>query len=261
MSDAIVIVGYGNVGHHLLMAFTKTTEHKIFVVCKKKMDTELISNPSVYWIDESELPEKSPLYCFLTVRDDQIKKTAESLPKNWLKESTIVHCSGVLAADYLKQICTHFALFYPLNSFSKEIPFVWDDVPVFIDSSDKNDKEELRVLAEKFGAKPIENDDSIREQLHVAAVMVNNFTNHWFRLAAEYLEEKEIPFKYLLPLIRTTISKLDYESPEKAQTGPAIRGDINTIDKHLKMITKMEVLELYKKMSASINPSIKDKLE
>ncbi|TVQ50588.1 MAG: DUF2520 domain-containing protein [Saprospirales bacterium] len=260
MRSAIVIVGYGNVGHHLFMALQVSTKMEIFVLSNRKNHQHLLNSESVHWIDKSNLPDTPPRFCFLTVRDDQIKKTAESLPENWKKESTIVHCSGVLPFDYLKQVCPHFALFYPLNSFSKEIPFEWRDVPVFIDSSREVDKSQLITLAEKFGAKAVENNDHTREQLHVAAVMVNNFSNHWFRIAAEFLKEKDIPFDHLLPLIRTTVSKLDYEPAAKAQTGPATRGDVNTLNKHLKMISNEEIRELYKKMSASINPSIKDKL-
>lgn len=258
MGNAIVVVGYGNVGHHLLIALAEKTDFKITVCSRTKLPDEIVSIKSVQWTANFFVTEKPPDFCFLSVRDDQIKTTAASLPLNWRENSTVIHCSGVLPADYLKDICKHYGLFYPLNSFSKKIPFDWNTVPVFIDASGEEEKDRLKKLALKFGGKAVENDDYMREQLHLTAVMVNNFTNHWFRLAADYLEKKNIPFEYLLPLIRTTVSKLVYENPDKAQTGPAIRGDITTINKHLKMIEEEDLRHLYKKMSASINPNLKD---
>lgn len=257
--DAIVLIGYGNVGHHLLSALCEIAEFDLYVLIRENTTAGLDKRGLVNWIFDYSSLESAPRFCFLSVRDDQIMSTAESLPDSWKKESTIIHSSGVLSADYLKDICIHFALFYPLNSFSKEIPFSWKGVPVFIDAYRDEDKNQVQILAERFQALPLDNDDRMREHLHLTAVMVNNFTNHWFRLAADFLKEKEIPFDYLLPLIRTTVAKLDFETPDKAQTGPAVRGDLNTLKKHLSMIDDEVLSDLYKKMSESINPSIINK--
>jgi len=261
-NGTIAVIGLGNVGHHLTNALAHNSDFQLFVFTKKNTaaQKEYFSEP-VNFLSQKEMHNILPRFCFLTVQDDKIVEATHALPENWKKRSTIIHTSGIHSFDLLKKHCNSYGLFYPLNSFSKKIPFDWHEVPVFIDASKQEDKIALKNLAQSLGARALDNDDKTREHLHLTAVMVNNFTNHWFGLADNYLKNKDIPFNYLLPLIRTTVQKLNFDSPEKMQTGPAIRGDVNTIKKHLALIKDEELEELYRKMSESINPSLKNKIK
>jgi hypothetical protein len=70
------------------------------------------------------------------------------------------------------------------------------------------------------------------EALHVAAVFVNNFTNHLYTIGNKICEENQVPFDILKPLILETAHKIMTISPNEAQTGPAKRNDITTIEAH-----------------------------
>jgi len=72
--------------------------------------------------------------------------------------------------------------------------------------------------------------------LHVAAVMVSNFTNHLYALAEDYCRKEGLDFKQLLPLIEETAIRLKDTSAKQAQTGPALRHDSETIHKHLELL-------------------------
>jgi hypothetical protein len=63
--------------------------------------------------------------------------------------------------------------------------------------------------------------------LHVAAVFVNNFTNHLYQIGNEICDENQIPFSILHPLITETAQKIMNLPPALAQTGPAIRNDVS----------------------------------
>ena len=90
-------------------------------------------------------------------------------------------------------------------------------------------------------------------KLHVAAVFVNNFTNHLFALAENYCKKEGIHFKELLPLIEETISRLENISPSTSQTGPAARNDEETIQKHLALLeSHPQMKKVYEFLSASI---------
>jgi predicted short-subunit dehydrogenase-like oxidoreductase (DUF2520 family) len=65
------------------------------------------------------------------------------------------------------------------------------------------------------------------------------------------LREAELPFDALLPLIRTTVDKLDRLSPAQSQTGPAIRHDNQVIESHLAMLDG-DKREIYRLLSDSI---------
>ena len=60
----------------------------------------------------------------------------------------------------------------------------------------------LKKLAKLIGSKSFPLDSSQREQLHLAAVLVNNFTNHLFAEADLICEQNNLPFDLLLPLVK-----------------------------------------------------------
>ena len=73
-------------------------------------------------------------------------------------------------------------------------------------------------------------------------------------MSAKILEEHDIPFSVMLPLIDETARKVHQLSPRQAQTGPAVRYDKKIIDCHLKLLNeKPQLAEIYQLMSESIH--------
>ncbi|MCY1559553.1 hypothetical protein D9M68_966030 [compost metagenome] len=92
-----------------------------------------------------------------------------------------------------------------------------------------------------------------RKILHLAAVFACNFTNHLYTLSAQLLEENELDFDLLRPLILETAEKVQLHNPMEVQTGPAIRGDEKTLTKHNELlVNKPQLLKLYQILSDSI---------
>ncbi|MFW6095172.1 MAG: DUF2520 domain-containing protein, partial [Bacteroidota bacterium] len=92
-----------------------------------------------------------------------------------------------------------------------------------------------------------------RLYIHIAAVFACNFTNFMFVSAERLLKEKNIPFSIIHQLIRETTEKAYQGSPASLQTGPAIRNDRKTIDKHLKLLADDELFQnLYRFVSNTI---------
>jgi hypothetical protein len=84
-------------------------------------------------------------------------------------------------------------------------------------------------------------------------VFCNNFVNHLYVLTEQYCKKEGLDFYMLLPLIKETASRLEDVPPSTTQTGPAIRNDKATLEKH------MELLESYpymKKIYSLISESI-----
>src|SRR5437868_12497480 len=109
-------------------------------------------------------------------------------------------------------------------------------IPILIDGNSP----ETTALIEDFARSlsntvSIANDDQ-RLKLHVAAVIVSNFTNHLYALAEEFCEKEKVDFKMLIPLIMETAERIETNSPASVQTGPALRNDIFTLDKHLRLL-------------------------
>ncbi|TAL50805.1 MAG: DUF2520 domain-containing protein, partial [Chitinophagaceae bacterium] len=131
------------------------------------------------------------------------------------------------------------------------------EIPIFVDGADEKTKKILEALAHSISDDEVElSDDDERMKLHVAAVVVSNFTNYLYTLAEEYCRKENIDFKLLLPLIEEVAQRIKNISPSQTQTGPAIRNDLETIEKHLALLDKYpELKKVYEFLSLSIAKS------
>jgi len=96
-------------------------------------------------------------------------------------------------------------------------------------------------------------EDEERKKMHLAAVMANNFSNHLFAVLKQYTDQNKLNFDLLKPIIKTTVNQVMKGDPVKLQTGPAARGDVETLAKHFEMLKSEEDLNgLYAFMTNSI---------
>src|SRR5690606_41556450 len=92
-----------------------------------------------------------------------------------------------------------------------------------------------------------------RMALHVAAVCPSTSTRHRIRLSEDIMNRQGLDFDMLKPLIIEQINKSLEMGAKQAQTGPALRGDINTLDLHYQFLNYNEqVAEIYKLISQDI---------
>jgi hypothetical protein len=84
-------------------------------------------------------------------------------------------------------------------------------------------------------------------------VIVNNFVNHLYALAESYCNSEGIDFELLIPLIKETAERVQYITPLQSQTGPALRNDTDTIQKHIELLQKYPALKrIYETFTGSI---------
>ncbi len=173
-------------------------------------------------------------------------------PALQLPEKLVVHTSGAVAAGVLKSVSDRYGVLYPLQSLRKEMrPF--PEFPLLIDAGDPADLSLLETFAGSIARQVQRADDSQRLKLHTAAVVVNNFSNYLYTLAADFCRQEGVDFSLLLPLILETAQRLERYPPQEAQTGPAIRGDAGTMDRHLDILKNYDnIKELYGVFSAQI---------
>lgn len=89
--------------------------------------------------------------------------------------------------------------------------------------------------------------------MHLAAVFCNNFSNHLITICKKYCEDESLDFSLLQPLMKETFYRLENMNAEELQTGPAIRGDEETMMKHLYLLKSYpEMRKVYQLLSESI---------
>jgi predicted short-subunit dehydrogenase-like oxidoreductase (DUF2520 family) len=140
-----------------------------------------------------------------------------------------------------------------LQTFSRERETDFSAVPLCIYSPDTALEATLLTLGQRLSRSVYRIDDEQRAVLHVAAVFVNNFANHLFLLGQQIVEGENLPFDLLRPLILETARKVQVDEPAAMQTGPARRGDAETIRRHLEYLRKFpELAQVYETMTARI---------
>lgn len=255
MSKAIQyigIIGSGNVAWHLAHHL-KTVGLSIEWIHSRNEETGSDLAISIDTRFEKEIPSKEVDLILICVNDDAIQQVLNQMTGSF----QVAYTSGTKPIDEL-QFARELGVFYPLQTFSKERSIELKEVPFFIEASSNVFAQSLFDLAWKVSNNVYFASSEERKQLHLAAVMVNNFSNHLFYLAKEYLDEKEINWEHLKPLIHETVSKIDTISPFDAQTGPARRGDQITIDRQIEALTDDKKL-LYQLFTKSIQKTYSKK--
>ena len=218
--------------------------HKIAQVYSRDLkDAQDLAHPYLAdALDDIRMLKDNAGATFICVSDSAINEVAGQMlqPKN-----LVVHTSGAISIDILKDISPYYGVFYPVQTLSAGKPVNFFDVPVCIEGSNKVAEQQLKALADTVSNQVQYLDSEKRRHLHLAAVFANNFTNALYREAAEILEAQGMNFDLLRPLIKETAEKVQRLSPGEAQTGPAKRNDDETIRKHLALMPDGLKKQLY----------------
>jgi predicted short-subunit dehydrogenase-like oxidoreductase (DUF2520 family) len=243
----ITIIGSGNVAQHLIDTFAKSNAVEIVQVYSRTqkhisplLDSSKITN------DWNALAE-ADLY-IIAVSDDAIPYVSSQLP---FENRLVVHTSGSAPLTSLDDK-NRKGVFYPLQTFTKGKSVDFKVIPFCLETQLDNDYALLEKVAQSISDSVYKIDSHQRKALHVAAVFVNNFTNYLYQLGNEICQENHVPFDILKPLILETAEKLLTLSPKEAQTGPAKRNDLSTIEAHESFLSNENQSTIYKILTQSI---------
>ncbi len=244
---SIVIIGTGNVATHLFNTFLSyDTLNVLQVVGRSEDSLAYFANKTKTSLIANTI-ENADVY-IIAVSDDAIAEVSEKLKK---QKGLVVHTSGSVAMSILKPHQNN-GIFYPLQTFTKSKLVNFRAIPICIEATQKKDLKILYFLAETISNHVYEVSSEQRKHLHLAAVFVNNFSNYMYTLGNEICEEHKVPFHILKPLITETAEKINDITPLQAQTGPARRNDVETMQRHLDQLTTKEQKNIYKLISESI---------
>lgn len=247
----IVLIGSGNVATHLAKALIAEAENVMQVYSQNLLNGSVLAQAiNAKAIDQlSKVNQTADLY-IIAVKDDAIAHVASAL-KN--VEGLVVHTSGTTDISAIATQVERAGVFYPLQTFSKVKELSFDHIPLCIEASNINDLKIMKQLAEKLSDQVYELDGEKRKALHLAAVFACNFPNHLYALANQVLLENGLDFNIIRPLIAETADKVMVNLPENVQTGPAVRGDESTMNKHLGLLENQpELQNIYQTLSKSI---------
>lgn len=242
----IGIIGSGNVAWHLAHHLKREGLTIDWIYSRNEQTGKELAH-SIDSEFVSSIEKVQTDLALICVNDDSIQSVISQLPSS----IAIAYTSGTKPLNDLQFEQLDIGVFYPLQTFSREKEINLFEVPFFIEANDVVFAQQLFDLAWKLSRTVQFASSEARKHLHLAAVMVNNFSNHLFYLANDYLSQHDLDWNNLKPLIQETVSKLDSLTPFDAQTGPARRNDQATIETQLALLEGKQK-ELYQLFTDSI---------
>ena len=255
----VVSIGAGNIATHLIPALHESGCDILQVYSRdlgnaRKLSTRVASTPIN---DLKNITPTADIYLIM-IHDDGIRSLVRALPKLNPK-AILAHTSGATPTLPLAIGAEHYGSFYPWQSFSKGKPTDLTKVPFLVFGNTPFASRNLRMMARQLSPTVKEVDDKGRLHYHLAAVLMNNFTNHLACKTATLLSSNDMDPDILKPIVRSSFDRILDMDPCQIQTGPAVRGDNKVEQLHLDLINEDPYLSaIYKAMSQSIKKINKD---
>lgn len=258
----IALIGAGNVAWHLAFALDNAGHIITEVYSRDPENAKILVNyfyDSTVQTDLNFADSNAELFIIAAADnalEDIVKKLV--LPEN----AILVHTSGTNSLESLEQyveiysdVAIQTGIIYPLQTFSKNSDLKYKEIPFFIEASDDETEDILVNLLQTISDFVYVLDSYRRKLLHISAVFACNFTNHFYSIAHDLLEEEGMSFDMLKPLIKETMKKaMETNDPSKVQTGPARRDDWRTTSQHMAYLQSVnpDWAALYRSISENI---------
>ncbi len=168
----------------------------------------------------------------IAVKDDAISEVASKFEDY---KGLLVHTSGTKPSTILNKV-ENYGVLYPLQTLTKDFDIDFKKVPLLINASSSVSLEKLSCLAKMMSDVVIHCTDEDRGAIHLSAVFVCNFVNVMLQIGDGLLENKAFGVSIFESLVKETVDKAFALGPENALTGPAKRGDFETIERHKKLL-------------------------
>jgi predicted short-subunit dehydrogenase-like oxidoreductase (DUF2520 family) len=229
----ILLVGTGRMAYQLGHSLLERKADLVGVVGRNTSALKELSrflDRRGYRLDEA-LPKADLL--LLAVSDDAIAEVGAALPAT---DAVVAHTAGAKDMDVLAPHA-HRGVLWPIQSLSHGAPVDLRDVPLVVDGNDDKALAMLNDLARRLSDSVLQLPHDRRQYIHLAAVLASNFPVFLLGEARRLLRAQQLPPDLLMPLWRMTAAKAAAIGPAEALTGPARRGDLETIREHLDLLT------------------------
>ena len=246
----IVIIGSGNVAENLAQAVAEAENLELVQVFARNEERgrKVAELSHTEW-SNSELAE-ADLY-LISISDNAVEGYAKTLhiPQN----AVVAHTAGCCPIDALAPH-THRAVFYPVQTFSVGRKVDFTKGYIFVEGATEHALQTIEQVAHSLTPNVLPADTTRRAVIHLSGVFACNFANAMYANAAEVLAKEGLPFDIVAPVIEETAKKvIESQNPAVSQTGPARRGDSQTLERHRKMLAdEPKKREIYDKISEDI---------
>lgn len=233
----IAFIGAGNLAWHLAPEL-ENFGHKVSLVNNKSKKNAIALIDRLYsasFKKNLDFSKSDIDIVIIAVNDNYIEEIASEIiiPEH----CCIIHTSGTQSMDILERSAAlHYGVLYPLQTYTKGVKASFKDTPVFVEGNGDYAYKLLRELTRKLSKQVYKLDSEQRSILHLSAVLASNFSNHMLTIAKSIMDKHDMSFDLLQNVVYSMVQKAFETGPENGQTGPAVREDLVTLEKHRKML-------------------------
>lgn len=247
---SIVLIGAGNVATHMAKAMHAAGLAVLQVWSRTMASAQrvagMIGCEAV--CDYDRLRTDADVY-IVSVKDDALPGVIANVCAR-CPGAVFLHTAGTMSMRLFEGHARHYGVVYPMQTFSKDKPLDFKQIPVFVEAVDERALAVARRVANALSCNVHDLPEQDRKWLHVAAVFACNFSNACYAMAERLLRQHGLDFSVMLPLVDETARKVHSLSPEAAQTGPAVRHDHVVMGEHMSMLGGQDDLRtVYRLMS------------
>jgi len=261
----VAIIGIGRVGHAFANALQSAGYPITALVFRdsasarksRKRFQTTFPDALLLGSDQTEsLPASDVI--LITTPDDVIAETAEkvaALHKGGLRRA-VMHTSGALSSEVLGPLESagfSVASIHPLVAIDPADGVTALRGGFYCIEGQASAVSLAKSIARGLGGTPILIKPEQKALYHLAALMASPHLVALFDLAVELMAASGVEWadarRMLLPLVESTVKNLKARAPSAALTGTFARGDVGTVERHLKALSKKtppDAREVYK---------------
>lgn len=184
----------------------------------------------------------------MAVTDDAIEQVVEEMAEAFapFRDSglpAVVHTSGATPLSVLRplsELGCRCGVMYPLMTLNRNKNIDFKDVPLLLEADSPELEQVLDRIADDLGGEHYFYSSQDRLKMHVAAVFTTNFVNYLLGLAFPIVQHDH---PLLIPSTIEAVRNAFLHTPDSTLTGPARRGDMETVRKHLELLRSMGLKE------------------
>lgn len=258
------IVGLGAVGSALTPALAKAGYQPVLLVGRgKAKERELARRLRVRLVADIPDDIDNVDFIFVTIPTAELTEYAKELAKRelpWAK-LTIIHAAGQFGITPFKPLAdlgAGVAGMHPYQTFPKRQRSVTLSGITYGITGDRRGATLARRIALDLGGHPVMVKEKDRVLYHLSAVIACGFTAANLEIADSILGRigitKTSRERATRAIAEETIRNVTALGTRAAMTGPAARGDIQGVERHVRELKKRmpELADLYRAMSEYI---------
>ncbi len=249
--SSVVMVGAGNLASHLALALARSGIRILQIVNRSPQRGIKLAKKcgASYTSELISIDCNADLY-IVAVSDQVLPLIAGKMK---LEGKLVVHTSGTVEMNVLQCISQNTGVLYPLQTFNESRRVNFRKIPLCIEARNEIGLQMLTEMAARLSSKVYRLDGNQRKVIHLAAVIACNFTNYMYTIAEDLITRNNLPFEFIRPLIEQTARNAKHDNLFRLQTGPAVRGDLEVMEEHLRLLTNdEEYREIYSLLSKNI---------